>query len=139
MKSDNPDKLAPTPSHEFSRILDIQVQEMKVRTVEIQNRQKEIELTKHEIDVNARLSEKAIDAQLRSAEINSKAYVETSNSHRSLWIFAIMCITGFSVYALSSGNEKTIIELIKLAAIVIGSLLGGYSLGYQKGKKKDQP
>jgi N-methylhydantoinase A/oxoprolinase/acetone carboxylase beta subunit len=110
----------------FERDLELRAEDIKVRVTEI-------ERDRHEIDVNAKLSEQAISAQLEAERLTHSSFEHLNKSRFWLIGFGMLMSVFLIGYALWIDKETVIIELIKLAGIALGAGLGGYAYGYHKG------
>jgi len=116
----------PVPTQaEFHRFLEIQEAEIKARTQELALRGKEI-------DANARNAEKSIEAQLEVEKLRQQAFLKQDTSRS--WLLGSIIAGAITIILASLWLEKesVAIELLKQAAIVVGSFAGGYAVAKRK-------
>lgn len=115
-----------TPAH-IDRLLEIQEQEIKIRA-------QELELTKRQIEHSSRNSEKSIEAQLEFERMHNQAFLVTTRLKAILAGILMIALTAVMGTALVMGKEQIVIELIKLAAVGLGGAVGGFAVGWKKGR-----
>lgn len=126
MPESDKQKTGLTPAH-IDRLLEIQEQEIKVRA-------QELELTKCQIEHSSRNSDKAIDAQLEFERMHNQAFLVTTRLKAILAGVLMVALTVVMGIALFMGKEQIVIELIKLAAVGLGGAVGGFAIGWKKGR-----
>ena len=121
----NPPKNQAPSVSDIQRFLDLQEADIKVRGEELILRGKEI-------DANAKHAEKSIDAQLQVEQLRQQAFL--SQTRLRAWLIGLLIAGGIVIIltAIVANKESVAIELLKQAAIAIGSFAGGYAIGQHK-------
>lgn len=107
---------------QISAFLDLQKGELDIRAQELAIRQTEIQS-------NAKTAEKSIEAEREIQGLQQRHSLVVHGNRKILMLAGMACFFLTATVALFLDKESLVIELVKLAAIAVGSGLGGYAYG----------
>ena len=101
---------------------------------EIQNKGKELEIRRLELDRNAEFAKASLEAQAKDRNNERAAYSLLHKRNAYFWGFIVLCILGFAMALILSDKDSILIELIKLVAVGAG----GFGIGFQRGRSTER-
>jgi len=129
--SDQPEQL---PQHDPELVKVFFEQQAK----EIELNEKRVHLQMMELDANSKHADKALSLQAEDRK-DQRAHEKVQNKQSIIFLcfIAIIFLVG-GCYALYLGKDGLIKDIVQIAAVVIGTAIGGYGVGYMKGQAAER-